>query len=263
MASTLHHNIDAGFPFGGPLALDLLFSYRVFVLSHRPPRNSRLLTIAGAWLLAALTGAPGLPSRPIATLAAVPQPSRSASVPAFRLGTAAGPLGWSTAIGDFDTDGTPDVAVADRIVRPIPGGSYRLEFSVSGRGSNTVAFDSDETPLIVRASDVDHDNDLDVVITAALTRRVIAVWLNDGRGVFHASDARTFAAEVSATHSLGAADPGGTSGVVLSAGGDAGIPRAFDWAPAAPHPSQIHVTSVAFRSALLRSPASSRAPPQA
>jgi hypothetical protein len=256
--------LTPGFPFGGPLALDLLFSYRVFVLSHHPPRNSRLLTIAGAWLLAAMTGSPEPPFRHAVTLATIPQPPQSASSPAFRLGTAAGPLGWSTVIGDFDTDGTPDVAVADRIVRPVRGGSYRLEFSVSGRGSHTVAFDSDETPLIVRASDVDHDNDLDVVITAALTRRVIAVWLNDGRGVFHASDARTFAAEVSATHSLGVADPGdGTSGVVLSPSGDAGIPRSFDWAPAAPRPSPIHVASVAFRSALLRSPASSRAPPQA
>jgi hypothetical protein len=244
----------------------LIYCSRIefFVLRHRPPRNSRLLAIAGAWLLAALTGSPDLRFRPAAALAAVPQPPRSVSAPAFRFGTAGGPLGWSTAVGDFDTDGTPDVAVADRVVRPVRGGSYRLEFSVSGLGSHTVAFDSDETPLIVRASDVDHDNDLDVVITAALTHRVIAVWLNDGRGVFHASDARTFASEIAATHSLSAADPsGGASSIAVSGGGDAGIPRTIDWAPAAPRPSPVTVRSVGFRSALLHSSAASRAPPRA
>src|SRR5262245_59597163 len=37
--------------------------------------------------------------------------------PLFLLGDAAAPFGWSTIIGDFNTDGRPDVAVADHAGR--------------------------------------------------------------------------------------------------------------------------------------------------
>src|SRR4051794_12684976 len=42
----------------------------------------------------------------------------------FTLGNAARPFGWSTAVGDFDGDGTPDVAVADHVGRRPGAGGY-------------------------------------------------------------------------------------------------------------------------------------------
>src|ERR1041385_4745153 len=43
-----------------------------------------------------------------------------------RPGSAAAPFGWATAIADFDADGTPDVAIADRPDRN-DGSHYRIE----------------------------------------------------------------------------------------------------------------------------------------
>ena len=176
-----------------------------------PATLTRIRTLAAiaAGVCAWLTSGAALPARPLA--ATGPQPVASVrpsipALPAFRLGTAAGFLGWSTAIGDFNTDGTPDAAIADRVPEAIDGATYRIEFSVSGRETATVAFASEQDALTVRVSDVDHDNDLDVVVTGALSRQVVGVWLNDGRGGFSPSDARPFASELGLSHSLGSAD---------------------------------------------------------
>src|SRR4051812_8081475 len=64
-----------------------------------------------------------------APLAGEPGPVATAS---FRLGTAAKPFGWSTVIGDFNADGRPDVAVADRIGQRNGQYTYKIGFSVSG-----------------------------------------------------------------------------------------------------------------------------------
>jgi hypothetical protein len=130
----------------------------------------------------------------------------SHGLPGFRLGTAGGPLGWSTAIGDFNTDGTADVAIADRVPRPMGGSSYRIEFAVSGLEPKTVAFDSEQDALTVRVSDVDRDNDLDVVVSGALSHSIVGVWLNDGHGGFAETDARPFASEARLQQSVDAAD---------------------------------------------------------
>ena len=216
---------------------------------------------AAVWLTAGPTWpgkvhAPGLPL-------AVASPSLDpASHPAFRLGTAAGPLGWSTAVGDFNTDGTPDVAVADRLVHPVAGASYQLEFSVSGRETKTVAFDAAQGALTVRVSDIDHDHDLDIVVSAPLSREVVGVWLNDGHGDFSASDARPFTAAIADTQSVdteGTTDSGSIA--VLTSRGEAGYPQACAWSASAPRPSPVVVPPVEFRTALFFSAVPSRAPP--
>jgi hypothetical protein len=102
----------------------------------------------------------------------------------FRLGTAARPFGWSTAIGDLNADGRPDYAVADRIGRGSSGFHYSVELSVSGIGARFVTFDSEDSSLSVSLRDVDHDRDLDVVVSTILSPTVVHVWLNDGRGAF-------------------------------------------------------------------------------
>src|SRR6476646_2691700 len=40
--------------------------------------------------------------------------TRAVTGPAFRLGDAARPFGWSTVVSDFNHDGIPDLAIADR-----------------------------------------------------------------------------------------------------------------------------------------------------
>jgi hypothetical protein len=189
-------------------------------------------------------------------------PPASASHPAFRLGTAAGPLGWSTAVGDFNTDGTPDVAVADRLVHPVAGASYLLEFSVSGHETKTIAFDTAQNALTVHVSDVDHDHDLDIVVSAPLSREVVGVWLNDGQGGFSASDARPFAYAIANTQSADATGAAGSGSIaVLTSRGEAGYPPARGWSASAPRPSPVAIRPVQFRVTLFSSAVPSRAPP--
>jgi hypothetical protein len=103
---------------------------------------------------------------------------------AFRLGTAGRPFAWSTAIGDLNADGRPDYVIADRIARGAAGFEYSVELSISGLASQSVTFDSRESALAVSLRDVDHDQDLDVVVSSELSTTIVRVWLNDGRGAF-------------------------------------------------------------------------------
>ena len=98
------------------------------------------------------------------------------------------------------------MAIADRVSDAPGAASFRIEFSVSGLESKTVAFESDQDALTVRVSDVDHDNDLDLVVSAALSHEVVGVWLNDGSGGVQPVGRAPFASEIGPVHSLDAAD---------------------------------------------------------
>jgi hypothetical protein len=134
------------------------------------------------------------------------------SAPAFRLGTAAQPLGWATAVGDFNTDGTPDLVIADHASARSGAYAYRIQFSVSGVGAHNFAFESSQAAVTVRVSDVDHDNDLDVVVHAAASREVVGVWLNDGHGRFQPTDVRQFGSSVEPLTFASTSEPGAPSG---------------------------------------------------
>jgi hypothetical protein len=146
-----------------------------------------------------------VPPAPIPTQR--PAPSR----PAFRLGDAARPYGWSTAVADFNQDGTPDVAVVDRTARRTTDYSYRIEFSVSGQQADNFSFDSEQDAVTITVADIDHDNDLDVVVGAVLTGNTVGVWLNDGHGRFTSVDIHQLPGSIRAVDSLSpTTDPTGT-----------------------------------------------------
>jgi len=113
--------------------------------------------------------------------------SAPATPTAFRLGTAARPYAWSTGIADFNKDGAPDVAIADRVGHDGGSYEYRLEISVSGLESETVSLQSEQEAITVGVSDIDHDNDLDVVVSGVLSHEIVGVWVNDGHGRFDRS----------------------------------------------------------------------------
>ena len=139
--------------------------------------------------LLALSVWPGSVARAIAATPDAPGvPTVAVAATDFRLGTAARPFGWSTAIADFDGDGGADFAIADRLVRPAQLSQYRIQFRFSGARPQTIAFQSPHTALTIEVRDVDHDDDLDLIALPVMTRDVVRVWLNNGAGHFEEGD---------------------------------------------------------------------------
>jgi hypothetical protein len=109
----------------------------------------------------------------------------------FRPGTAAVPFNSAAAIADFDADGAPDVAIADRTTR---GGSrYSIEVHLSRGWTQTVSFVSTRGALTIAAFDVDDDHDADLVVTPVLSHEIVGIWVNDGAGHFDAGNSESFA----------------------------------------------------------------------
>jgi hypothetical protein len=173
------------------------------------PRSLCVWVCVALALLVPVSGAGVAASRAVAS-AEVSGSDRAsiapAATPRFRLGDAARPFGWSTAIGDFNTDGTLDVAVADHVGRWASEYMYRIELSISGQPSRDVTFESTHEAVSIRLSDVDRDNDLDIVVGVPLSAETVGVWLNDGHGHFTASDMRRFPASLQAQQTLDARD---------------------------------------------------------
>ena len=78
---------------------------------------------------------------------------------------------------------------------------------MSGLDSRSVVFQSTYDTVMVRVADVDHDDDLDVVVSAVPSRDIVGIWLNDGRGRFRAADVRRFASSFSLFSSGTITDP--------------------------------------------------------
>jgi len=126
---------------------------------------------------------------------------------AFRLGDASRPFGWSTAVGDLNTDGRPDVAVADHVARHAGSYAYRIELSISGEATRDLTFESTHEAVTLTLSDVDRDHHLDLVVGAPLSGETVAVWLNDGHGHFTFSPVRELPARIAPVDGLRPASP--------------------------------------------------------
>ncbi len=89
-------------------------------------------------------------------------------VPASQTGLDAKGAGWSCAVGDFDNDGLPDLAVAlmDRVIlyRNLGGGKFE---DVTAK----VGITQLNTPVGLTFVDFDHDGDLDLFVTGCGCKR--------------------------------------------------------------------------------------------
>jgi len=151
-------------------------------------RLRRLVRLAAAVIAIAAGSAVQVRAEPARVGDGVARDPRRAMT--YRLGTAARPFGWSTAIGDLNADGDPDYAIADRLFRRPSGFAYSLELVIGGVGSRSLVFDAPGDALTVSLRDVDHDRDLDIVVTTVVSRAIVGVWLNDGVGRFHRAAAQ-------------------------------------------------------------------------
>ena len=116
----------------------------------------------------------------------------AASGSPFRLGDAGRPFDWSTVIGDFNHDGVPDLAIADRAPRRGSEFKYDIEFAVTGEKPYDVTFTSPLPAVVLQADDVDGDRDFDVLVVDPISSDVVGVWLNDGDGHFRPADPRPY-----------------------------------------------------------------------
>jgi FG-GAP repeat protein len=207
--------------------------------------------------------APPLIRQPGATQPSAASAAASSSI--FRLGNAAKPFGWSTAIGDFDSDGKPDFAVADRVAhRSVAGAyAYRIQLSLSSEVRAEVRFESTADAVTIRTVDVDHDNDLDLVVGHPLGGEAVRVWLNDGHGNFTAADVSALATTVDAAPGVSAADRGGIAALAgprRRAGDDGVATRAS--VVADPSDRAAVVSAATCRHSASTLPRESRGPPR-
>jgi len=106
-----------------------------------------------------------------------------------RPGDAAGLLGNSTVLADLDADHQTDIATAHRFGR----NGYGIEVHLSHGSSVNFGFTSAQQALTLRATDLDHDRDLDLVVSQPLSKQPIRVWINDGAGRFDERDGSAYA----------------------------------------------------------------------
>lgn len=118
------------------------------------------------------------------TLFPTPSHAGDAHKNTFRLGSAALPFGWATAVADFDADHKPDFAIANKIGTSTRGYEYSLEFELSLETRQVFHFHSSYSGLSVAAIDLDNDQDLDVVLTRVSNGEIVGVWINNGHGEF-------------------------------------------------------------------------------
>lgn len=239
------------------------YSDRCAIIQQMPRSNAgrRLLRLAILCAIVALGGRVHADAVRAAATMIAPQNRSDAS--GFRLGTAGRPFAWSTAVGDLNADGHPDVAIADRIGRRAAGFAYTIELSIAGGRSQSVAFDSDQDALSIALRDVDHDRDLDVVITGAVSRSIVGVWLNDGTGRFRRAtpqvEQSSWRASTSALTETYASDPAAAEALPRSFGDGVVHERSSGGVPL---PGARLVTCGAFRTARGSiSARRSRAPP--
>jgi hypothetical protein len=119
--------------------------------------------------------------------------------PALNSQRSAAQLGW--AVADFDGDSRPDMAITRMEARD-GGYVYWLELDLSTDRENGSSREQSNLPAAVSSifgmhltpRDVDGDRDLDIVVTMGITRRPVAVWINDGRGRFEEGDLSAYPA---------------------------------------------------------------------
>ena len=105
----------------------------------------------------------------------------------YSASTASVGLVSSIAIADFDGDQRPDVASLEG--DSSTGYSIRFELTATGQA---IRFVTPPGRFAIEARDVNGDNAADLVLTTALYRRPVAVFLNNGHGGFSRAEPGPF-----------------------------------------------------------------------
>src|SRR5262245_7065749 len=99
----------------------------------------------------------------------------------------AGPLarlhGPTLALADLDGDDKPDGAILESDASSGQG-NFEVELHFTRHRNTDIKFQSPEPAIMVKALDIDHDGDIDLIMEQSLTHKQLQVWINDGHGNF-------------------------------------------------------------------------------
>lgn len=88
------------------------------------------------------------------------------------------------AIADLDGDDKPDGAILLESEGSHGQGYFEVELHFTGHRNANLKFQSLEPAVTVKALDINHDGDVDLIIEQSWTHRRLQVWINDGHGNF-------------------------------------------------------------------------------
>ena len=97
--------------------------------------------------------------------------------------TSLGP-GLTFAIADFDGDRLPDFASVQSRQNRGASSDYSIQIYLSEVGRQSIPINGPAGGLLIEARDVDGDHSIDLVVSTALRRQPVAIFLNDGHGTF-------------------------------------------------------------------------------
>ena len=98
------------------------------------------------------------------------------------------------AIADFDGDERPDIARIEAGRGEFAATDYWIELRLSTRGQESVHVTGPAGGLVIEAQDVNGDHAVDLIVATAWLGRPVAVFLNDGHGIFSRAEPSQFIA---------------------------------------------------------------------
>jgi hypothetical protein len=105
-----------------------------------------------------------------------------------------GPVAAHFAIGDFDGDNRPDLATVETGLIGVSHARYWIGFRMSAGARQMIGVNGPVGGLEIVSRDVNGDNIVDLVVSAAWLKSPVAVLVNDGHGNFTIRDPAAFSA---------------------------------------------------------------------
>ena len=168
-----------------------------FLMKRAPEKRhiiSTVLSIAVSVLLLAVSGASQKSSRGQANTSSFAPPFR-AGLPAI---SASDPFSVPSAptiglvMADFTGDTHPDLARIELDRVDSATANYWIEIRLTEGGGQLLNLTAPFGGLLVTPRDVTGDGNLDLIVHAAKTRALVAVFVNDGNGHFHRANTTSF-----------------------------------------------------------------------
>jgi hypothetical protein len=100
--------------------------------------------------------------------------------------------GLPFAIADFDGDLHPDLASIQTGPNNSGTTDYWIQLQLSASGRQSIRLTAPAGGLLIEARDVNGDRAVDLVLVTAWFRKPVAIFLNDGHGIFSRAEPATF-----------------------------------------------------------------------